>query len=78
MSRDVRRRCQIIGEFMADGWLKFIGKNVTLVFDDSSGRESFRRCFLEDLDDKYATIRTDGKSSEAIPKERIIRIEIMR
>ena len=61
---------------MADGWQNFIGKKVILVFDDGSGKESFRRCFLDDLDERYATIRAEGKSPELIPVSRIFRIEL--
>ena len=60
---------------MVNGWNKFLGKNLKIVFDDGQG-VSIKAGILKEVTDDYLLIRT-SQGEQAISLHRIVRTEVL-
>jgi len=67
----------ILQVFGRDGIMEWIGKNVLIIFEDGKEHISKKIGFIKDQNDIFVSIKCDGKSVEAIPVSRIIRMEVV-
>lgn len=60
---------------MVNGWSKFLGKNLKIVFDDGANA-SIKVGILKEVSDEFLIIKT-SQGEQIIATSRIVRVEVL-